>query len=128
LKKGCFIQTIIISTIFLAIIFYIFTNKFDDFILKPLKGITHSFVFGNIENKLNQLNTSEDADSLKKLISIYIDDVFKAENININEIGNMADSINVYLTDSLITKDEVNRFYNNYDSLKNIRKKKRNNK
>lgn len=129
MKKGCFIPAIIISTILLAIIFYIFTNKFDDFILKPAKNLTHNIVFGEIEKKLNNLNqNSTNVDSLKKLITIYIDDVFKAENINVNEIVKMADSINVFLTDSLITNDEVKRFYSNYDSLKNIHSKKENNK
>ncbi len=113
MKKGCFVQTIIILTIVTAAVLYIVNNKFNEVIFNPSK----SLIINQINKDLNYIKESPEKDSLKVLISNYIKNLKSFKNISDQPIGRFVDSLKVALSDSVIDKRE-------YKNLSKILKSK----
>ena len=71
MKKGCFLKTVIIITIIIASILYIFQHKFDEIFV----GTGKKFVLSVFEDKwtteLKYIQENPEKDSLKSLIKIF---------------------------------------------------------
>jgi hypothetical protein len=109
MKKGCFLNIVIIGTIIIAAAIYIIENKFDEWFLKPGKQFVLKEIVGNWDNELKYVYASPQKDSLKNLLVYYVD--------NINSLGEVVDTneksfINEFksvIGDSVISKDEISK-------------------
>ena len=55
MKKGCFLQTVIIGTVLIASAVYIIENKFDEWFLKPGKELLLNEIVKNWDNDLKYI-------------------------------------------------------------------------
>lgn len=122
MKKGCLIKILVITTIVFASIFYIFTNKMDDWVVKPLKGLVRSTTFGKVENKIESYPPSPYKDSLKVVISNYFENFEKQKNIDLGRLNRLGDSIYSIITDSVLTTDEFEKIIQLIEANKNYEK------
>ena len=113
MKKGCFIQIIVVLTIVTAAVLYIVNNKFDEIIFNPSKNI----IVHQITKDLNYVKESPEKDSLRSLITSYIKNLKSIKNISKDPIEKFVDSLKVALQDSIIDKRE-------YKNLSKILKSK----
>ncbi len=107
MKKGCFVKTIIILTIFTAVILYIVNRRFNEVILNPSK----SLIINQINRDLNYVKDSPEKDSLQILIKDYITGIKKINNISDKSIGEFIDSLKEALKDSTIDSAEYKKLY-----------------
>jgi len=112
MKKGCLIKSLVVSTIVFAVIFYIFTNKLDSWIVKPIKSFVYDSAFGEVKENVEALKPSAEKDSLVVVLKGIMSDFENKKNININmkHLNAIADSLVRFTTDSIITPEELNRF------------------
>ncbi len=102
MKKGCFVQIIIVLTIVIAAVLYIVNNKFNEFIFNPSKGL----LISQVTKDLNYVKDSPEKDSLRILISDYIKNLKSIKNISDGSVGKFVDSLKAALRDSVIDKRE----------------------
>ena len=109
-KKGCFLKIIIALTIVVAVILYIVQNHLDDVVINPAKRVISSFVTNEAFKHLTYIKNTSEKDSLKILLSDYLKDkITKTKSLNTEDLDWLVDSIKVVVTDSLITKDDLNK-------------------
>jgi tRNA C32,U32 (ribose-2'-O)-methylase TrmJ len=113
MKKGCFIQIIVVLTIVTAAVLYIVNNKFDEIIFNPSK----SLIVNQITKDLNYVKDTPEKDSLRSLITNYINNLKSIKSISKEPIEKFVDSLKVALQDSIIDKRE-------YKNLSKILKSK----
>ena len=124
MKKGCFLKSIIILTILLAAVLYLFEHHFDDLIIKPGKGILKDIALKKITKKFDHIKETPEKDSLKTLINDFVESKInkigidkdkkntKDRNININiddDINKLMDSLNIYLNDNIVDKNDLKK-------------------
>lgn len=110
MKPGCFVKGLIVSTIVLALIIYVFTHKFNEFISVPLKNVAADFSFSELTKEIDAIGNSDSADSLKSTFSQYIGYIKNHKNIKVENIVPVADSLKRILSDKVITPDESRNF------------------
>jgi hypothetical protein len=108
MKKGCFIKTIIILTIIVASITYIWENKFNDFIFKPGKKIILPLFVNEFKDKLAYVAKSPQKDSLYVMIKNYIEDTKNIHDLSDENIKPLVQKINNIISDSVVTSEELN--------------------
>ena len=110
MKKGCFIKIIIVLTIIIAAILYILQNHLDDVVINPGKKLISDLIVGGIDDELNYIRETPEKDSLRFLLKEYLKDkISKTKEINTSDLNSLIDSIKVIVTDTLITKNDLNR-------------------
>ncbi len=129
MKKGCFLKSIIILTILLAVVLYLFEHHFDDLVIKPGKGILKDIALSEITKKFDKVKKSPEKDSLEVLINDFVESKinkidFEKDNkqngdknikININDdeldnqIQRLMDSLNIYLNDNIVDKKDLQK-------------------
>ena len=125
-KKGCFLKIIIALTIIIAVILYIVQNHLDDVVINPAKKVISSFMVSGAFKHLTYIKETPEKDSLKILLKDYVKDkISKSKSINSDDLDWLLDSIKVVATDSLITKDDLNKI-KELINLKNYEKSKKN--
>ncbi|MEO8399208.1 MAG: hypothetical protein ABI550_05250, partial [Ignavibacteriaceae bacterium] len=107
MKKGCFIKVIIILTIVVAAIVYLIQNKFSDFIFKPGKKIISGMIFNDWENKLKNVKSSSEKDSLKKMFKSFVDKIETPDHLDDPSFEKMIDSFQHSFDDSVISEEEL---------------------
>ncbi|MBA4250240.1 MAG: hypothetical protein C0425_00130 [Chlorobiaceae bacterium] len=110
MKKNCLIKSLIASTIFFTIIFYVAMNKGNEWVVKPVK---HFFINQGIsESKLlvTELPATPERDSLVLYLEKYLNHLSNSINISLNEIGSVADTITSITKDKIIDTNEVKSF------------------
>ncbi len=105
MKKGCFIKSIIILTIFVAVIAYFVRNRFNDLILIPERYIVNK----GLNDRIKDFNESPEKDSLKVLISEFAHKVKRFDPVSRKSFEAVSDSLKDILNDSIITYDDINR-------------------
>ena len=73
MKKGCFIQAVVIVTVLVAAAIYIIQYKLDDWFIKPTKKFLVSEAIKNWDNEVKHINGSVQKDSLRSLMIYYIE-------------------------------------------------------
>jgi len=125
MKKGCFLKTVIIMTIIIASVLYIFQNKFDEIFI----GSGKKFILSVFEDKwakeLNYVQDNPEKDSLKLLIKFYIADTKSAEEISNEETDFFFQILKNSFKDSLIDKTELSEITNLIKRLNHERSKKK---
>ncbi len=106
MKKGCFVKSIIILTIFVAAIAYIIQYKLDEWVIKPAKKMFMPVVEKSFKEELSFIQDSPEKDSLLNSLSLYIEDLDilnesdSAQKIFWNQFKQIT-------SDSIITKSEL---------------------
>lgn len=109
-KKGCFLKVIIVLTIVIAAILYIVQNHLDDVVINPAKKVISTFITNGVFKQLTYIKNTPEKDSLKILLNNYLKDkITKAKSLNTSDLDWLIDSIKVAVTDSLITKEDLNK-------------------
>ena len=112
MKPGCIIKTLIISTIILAVIFYIFTHKYNEYVIAPFKSSILKFTLGKVQDELKVIPDTDEKEevinALKEYVA-YVDTTSKIDSKNIEEVS---DSLQSIISDTLITANESEEFEN----------------
>ena len=107
MKKSCFIQSIVIITIFVAAAIYIIQYKLDDWLVKPGKKLILSQVSKNWEKETAYIKESLEKDSLKFLMQYYLENIKTMEDVVNLEQDIFLSEFNIAIEDSLITANEI---------------------
>ena len=109
MKKGCFIQAVVIVTVLVAAAIYIIQYKLDDWFIKPTKKFLVSEAIKNWDNEVKHINESVQKDSLRSLMIYYIENVKSVEEVvNLDE-EKFLKEFNLVIDDSLITDEEISK-------------------
>ena len=107
MKKSCFIQSIVIITIFVATAIYIIQYKLDDWLVKPGKKLILSQVSKNWEKETAYIKETFEKDSLKSLLKYYLENIKTMEDVVNLEQDIFLIEFNIAIEDSLITANEI---------------------
>ena len=107
MKKGCFIQSVIIVTILIAAIVYIVKCKLEDWLVKPGKKLILSEVSKNWEKEAAYIKESVEKDSLKSLMKYYLENIKTKEDVVNLEQDIFFTEFKLSIEDSLITDNEI---------------------
>ncbi len=120
MKKGCFVKIIIVLTVIVAAALFLIQNYGDELIFKPGEKFIKSLVFKDVTKQLEYVRETPEKDSLKALLDNFIHArVRNKEEIKINseEIESLVDSVEIFLKDSLITDNEIEKVKRLFDNL-----------
>ncbi|NCQ17471.1 MAG: hypothetical protein COZ80_03455 [Ignavibacteria bacterium CG_4_8_14_3_um_filter_37_9] len=125
MKTGCLIKGLIASTIFFAVIFYVATNKMDDYIVNPIKKFSVNYMTKDLKDELRFVKATPEKDSLFVHLNSFTKDITKMKTVNLNTVNDLVDSIKQYLDDSLVTQKDLENIKVIIEAeLKNERSKK----
>ena len=119
MKKGCFIKLVFIVTILVAAVLYIIQNKFEDIFLNPGKKIITSLIEDNWETELGYITDNVEKDSLKILLSFYIEGMETIKEISEDKHEKLFELLQITFTDSLVTEEELLELTKIVKSLRN---------
>ena len=109
MKKGCFIQSVIIITIFIGAAAYIVQYKLDDWLVKPGKNLILKEVAKKWVNEDNYIEDSTEKDSLRSLMKYYLENIkTMKEVVNLDE-EIILNELDRATEDSFITKKEISK-------------------
>ena len=109
MKKGCFIQSVIIATILVGAAVYIIKYKLNDWIVKPGKKLIISEVEKNWESETAFIKKSVEKDSLKSLMNYYLHNIKTMEDVvNLDEDIFHIEFESI-IKDSLVTQNELSK-------------------
>ena len=109
MKKGCFIQSVIIVTILIAAAVYIIKYKLEDWVVKPGKKILITEVGNNWENETAFIKESPEKDSLRLLLKYYLENIKTMEDVVNLEQDKFLNEFKLVIDDSLVTDAELSK-------------------
>jgi len=109
MKKGCFLQAVIIGTVLIAAVVYIIENKFDEWFLKPGKELLLTEIVKNWDDDLKYIYESEQKDSLKNLLTYYVDNINSLDELTAMDEKSFVIEFDSVIEDSLISKEEISK-------------------
>ena len=109
MKKGCFLQAVIIGTILIAAAAYIIENKFDEWFLKPGKELLLNEIVKNWDNDLKYIYESEQKDSLKNLLTYYVDNIKSLDELTAIDEKSFINAFDSVIEDSIISNEEISK-------------------
>ena len=109
MKKGCFLQAVIIGTVLIAAAVYIIENKFDEWFLKPGKELLLSEIVKNWDNDLKYIYESEQKDSLKNLLTYYVDNIKSLDELTALDEKSFINAFDSVIEDSIISSEEISK-------------------
>jgi tRNA C32,U32 (ribose-2'-O)-methylase TrmJ len=109
LKKGCFIQSVIIVTILIAAAVYIIKYKLEDWVVKPGKKILITEVGNNWENETAFIKESPEKDSLRLLLKYYLENIKTMEDVVNLEQDKFLNELKLVIDDSLVNDAELSK-------------------
>lgn len=107
MKKSCFIQVIIVITIFTAAVIYIINNHLNDLVVRPAKKELSRLMAEGFDNEYNYLKNSPEKDSLKVIFRNFISSKFGAGEFEPESIKQFFKAVKPFLKDSVINKSEI---------------------
>ena len=125
MKKGCFIKGIIILTIIVAAVTYIFQNKFNDFIFTPGKKVILPIFINDFNKNLAYVKDGPKKDSLNLLIKNYLESSKNINELSDDSLKPFVREIYSIIADSIITSSELKNFN---DFIRQRRKNERSEK
>lgn len=109
MKKGCFIQSVIIITIFIGAADYIVQYKFDDWFIKPGKKSILKEVAKKWANEDKYIEESAEKDSLRSLMKYYLNNIKTMEEVvNLDEEV-LLNELDLATKDSFLTEKEISK-------------------
>jgi uncharacterized membrane protein (DUF106 family) len=109
MKKGCFIQIIIVVTILTAVIVYLVKNHFNELVIGPGKEFLSGMMMDEFDEKYSFVYETPEKDSLRLLLNdILFLSIDKSKKISNNSFNELFESIDHVFRDSLIDQSELN--------------------
>ena len=109
MKKGCFLNIVIIGTIIIAAAVYIIENKFDEWFLKPGKKIVLKEIVNNWDDESKYIHASPQKDSLKNLLVYYVDNIKSLDEVVYADEKSFVNEFESVIKDSVITQNEISK-------------------
>lgn len=109
MKKGCFIQSVIIVTILVAAAVYIIEYKLEDWLVKPGKKLILTKVADNWESETAYIKASVEKDSLKSLMKYYLENIKTTEEVVNLDQDIFLSELQLAIEDSIITDKELSK-------------------
>ena len=109
MKKGCFLNIVIIGTIIIAAAVYIIENKFDEWFLKPGKKIVLKEIVNNWDDESKYIHASPQKDSLKNLLVYYVDNIKSLDEVVYTDEKSFVNEFESVIKDSVITQNEISK-------------------
>ena len=107
IRKGCFIQSVIVLTILVAVIVYLIQNNFEDWIIGPGKKLVLNEIAKNWDTETAYIKESSEKDSLKSLLNYYLKNIKTAKEVVNLEKDKFFIEFSDAVEDSLITEKEI---------------------
>ena len=109
MKKSCFIQAVVIITIFIAAAVYIIQYKLDDWFIKPAKKFLISEAVKNWESETSHISDSVQKDSLRSSMIYYFENIKSMEDVVNLDQEKILEEFELVIEDSLITDEEISK-------------------
>lgn len=109
MKRGCFLNIVIIGTILIAAAVYIVQNKFDEWFLKPGKEFVIKEIIRDWDKELTYVYASPQKDSLKNLLVYYVDNIKSLDEVVHKDEKSFVNEFKSAVEDSIISKDEISK-------------------
>ena len=107
IRKGCFIQSVIVLTILVAVIVYLIQYKLDDWIIGPGKKIVLNEIAKHWDTETEYIKVSAEKDSLKSILNYYLKNIKTAKEVVNLEKDKFFIEFSDAVEDSLITEKEI---------------------
>lgn len=107
MKKGCFITTIVVSTILLGTALYLVQNHFDSIFGGTGRKIIASFVKNNLNKQLEKVIESPEKKELIETINNLADNSESLKKFKEKDVNQIIDMIESAITDSVIERSEL---------------------
>jgi hypothetical protein len=105
MKRGCFLKTIAILTIFVAAIAYIIQHKLDEWVIEPGKKLLLPKIEQGFADEFDFVTESVEKDSLLSIINKYVENIdFKKTDSASSEFWIEIKNI---VSDSVVDKTEI---------------------
>lgn len=106
MKKGCFFTVLIILTIIIAAVIYMFKNHKDDVyaLFKPmlLDNMSEDFT-----EALKKHNITANKDSLQNIVNDYIEHARNKSNFRLEELGHFFSRFELIVSDGVVDSSEL---------------------
>jgi len=104
MKKGCFLKTIAILTIFVAVIAYIIQHKLDEWVIEPGKKLLLPKIEQGFADEFDFVTESVEKDSLINILKKYVENIdFKSDQ----KSSEFWLEIKKIVSDSVVDKTEI---------------------
>lgn len=110
MKIGCLAKFLVISTLVLAVGFYIVMNRFNDLILEPSIRYLINMSLGESVTKFKELPSSAGKQKIEFLLESFTREALKLKTINLKEVNVLGDSLRVIIIDKNIDSLEAKNF------------------
>jgi len=125
MKSGCLIKALVASTIFFAIVFYIATNKMDDYFINPIKNFSVKYMMNDLKDEWSFIKASPEKDSLFLQMRDFGKSMANMRTVHLNAVNEVLDSVKFYLNDSAVSHSDLESIKTIIEAkLKNERSKK----
>jgi hypothetical protein len=112
MKPGCFLKSIIVLTILVAVILYIFQHKSRLF-LEPGKKIVADLFINNWDDEFSYVKNTPEKTELKESLVSYIKNLKYEDIQEDNDLDKLFAMVNGAAKDSVITGGELKEILNN---------------
>lgn len=126
MKSGCFLKTIIFTTILLAVIFYLLINKYDEYVAKPIKEFVINLATEELKERISKVTASPERDSLLNFMDYAGNRILELKVINEEAFSPLKDSIKSYIGDNVINREEFNNIQSLFEETIANEKRKKN--
>ena len=109
MKKGCFIKSVVIVTIFVGVIAYLIQNNFNNWFLEPGKKMLVQQIAENWKTEATFIKDSEQKDSVGILLQFYFKNIKTMEEVVNLENDLFLSELEEVIEDSVVTDNEVTK-------------------
>jgi|GEM_PF-1109953 len=117
MKKGCFFTVLIILTIIIAAVIYMFKNHKDD-----VYGLFKPMVLDNFTEELTESlkknNITANKDSITSIVNNYIEHARNKSNFRLEELGHFFSRFELIVSDGVVDSSELAALKNIFEEEK----------
>jgi hypothetical protein len=106
MKKGCFFTSLIILTILISVIIYIFKYH-SPYVVNIFKPVIISSMRSDFDRRMKKIEKSSLNDSLKYIVNEYCDQLETAKQIEVSDAQFFFDSVRDIMHDGAIDSSEI---------------------
>ena len=120
MKPGCFLKSIILLTVLVALILYIIQHKSELF-SKPGKKIVTGVLINDMDKQLSSVRNTPEKIELRESLKSYLYSLKIKDIPEDKELGKIFEMLKSVTADSLISEKELKEISNNLKLIKNER-------
>lgn len=119
MKRGCFIKSVVVITILVAVFIYILEYKIDEWVIEPGKKLILSKIVENWESETAYIKESVEKDSLKSLIKNYQEYIKSNKEVVNLDTDILLNQLENIIKDSIVTDIEISQLTTVLNKAKN---------